>query len=356
MYISIFFSVPSQCAPSFTFLSVFLGVPYIGHKDDRKGISETRVARKSNGILVAVSPCLQIMAIRPMYASESVTQVVLLVQHLLTLFTALAFIIYDNACGAARTVRKRVRDGGLPVAVQQAWQRLAALNWVVDRLHLRYHSACRQPSSPWFVPAVDPAAHPDLHGIDTEAAEQVFHIASRWQIVLSYAAPTHQELFLLLFAREHNVRHSCAKAWTTYCQAQLRPSAAPLLAASSSGAHGDGACSVPKPVKKRKRQPTVHCQEEPAASTETLAQPSEKQKSDAELQLTSASPDDQVVVNQNSSTVHAISDISTVETRCGWRFDATGQRPQRAKVLKDATLFCCGSCFAARVPFLRPRP
>ena len=97
--------------PSFTFLSVFLGVPYIGHKDDRRGISETRVARKSNGILVAVSPCLQIMAIRPMYASESVTQVVLLVQHLLTLFTALAFIIYDNACGAARTVRKRVRDG-----------------------------------------------------------------------------------------------------------------------------------------------------------------------------------------------------------------------------------------------------
>ena len=158
-----------------------------------------------------------------MYASESVTQVFFLVQYLLSLFSTLAFVVYDNACGAARSARKRVRDLTLAPPVRAAWQRLANLHWVVDRLHLRYHSACRQPSSPWFVSGVDPAAHPDLYGIDTEAAEQVFHVAGRWQLVLSYAAPIHQELFLLLFAHDHNVRHSCAKAWSTYCHAQRIP-------------------------------------------------------------------------------------------------------------------------------------
>lgn len=114
-----------------------------GHKDDRKGISETRVTRKSNGILAAVSPCLYILAIRPIYASEFVTQVFFLVQYLFNLFSTLAFVVYDNACGAARNARKRVRDLILTPPVRAAWQRLANLHWVVDRLYLRYYSACR---------------------------------------------------------------------------------------------------------------------------------------------------------------------------------------------------------------------
>lgn len=122
-----------------------------GHKDDRKGIPETAITRKSNGILVAVSPCLQILAIRPTYASESVTQVLFLAQHLLALFSTLAYIIYDNACGAARTVARKLRDPNTSGPQRVAWERLAALHWVVDRLHLRYHSACRDASSGWFV-------------------------------------------------------------------------------------------------------------------------------------------------------------------------------------------------------------
>jgi len=55
-------------------------------KDDRKGISETQVGRKTSGILVAVTPCLQIVAIKPMYAAESLTQVVLLALSALALF------------------------------------------------------------------------------------------------------------------------------------------------------------------------------------------------------------------------------------------------------------------------------
>ncbi len=56
------------------------------NKDDRKGVGEIEVARKSSGILVAVTPCLQIVSIKPMYAAESLTQVVILVLCMLTLF------------------------------------------------------------------------------------------------------------------------------------------------------------------------------------------------------------------------------------------------------------------------------
>lgn len=156
---------------------------------------ETVVARKSNGILVAVTPCLQIVAARPMYSSESLVQIFLLVWDLLMLVGNLAYVIYDNACGAARSIRKRMKECH-GIGVHEAWKQLSSLHWVVDRLHLRYHSACRCPDSAWFVPGVDPADHPTLLGIDTEAAEQVFHIASRWQIMLSYAAPTHQDTWL----------------------------------------------------------------------------------------------------------------------------------------------------------------
>ena len=46
-------------------------------QDERKQLSETEVGRKSAGMLVAVTPCLQVVRIAPMYAAESVTQVVL---------------------------------------------------------------------------------------------------------------------------------------------------------------------------------------------------------------------------------------------------------------------------------------
>jgi len=50
--------------------------------------------------------------------------------------------------------------------------------------------------------------------------------------------------------------------------------------------------------------------------------------------------------------MHIIVDINTVETDCDWLFDGTGQR---AKVLKDANFFCCGSCFSARFFFSKYR-
>ena len=90
------------------------------------------------------------------------------------------------------------------------------LKWVIDRLHFTYHRGCRNPQSGYYVDGVAPADHPELKGIDTEAAEQTFHIANRWQTILSNSAPVHQEIFLLLFARAHNKHHSCDAAIKKY--------------------------------------------------------------------------------------------------------------------------------------------
>ncbi|CAK9069142.1 unnamed protein product [Durusdinium trenchii] len=88
---------------------------------------------------------------------------------------ALRFVIYDNACAVVRMIQKRTRNGA-------NWAQLAGLKWVIDRLHFTYHKACQDQSSGWYAPGTNPAEHPELRGIDTEAAEQVFSIANRWQV------------------------------------------------------------------------------------------------------------------------------------------------------------------------------
>ena len=158
---------------------------------------------------------------------------------------------------------------------------------------------------------------------------------------------THQEMFLLLFAHDHNVRHTCDQAWQTFLRAQSNRTPDETEPALSSGHVAAGACVVPGPAKRRKRQPTAACEGNPDA-----AGPNPPDAACAR-QLTSASPEDEVVINPNSSTVHLMSDISAVETRCGWRFDGAGQKPRRAKTLTcDSVLlwfvFCSPrSLFAA---------
>ena len=72
-------------------------------------MDEFVVGRKTAGVLVAVTPCLQIVAIAPMWASESIPQVLLFLLSVMELFPTLAFAIYDNACAVVRHMRKKLR-------------------------------------------------------------------------------------------------------------------------------------------------------------------------------------------------------------------------------------------------------
>ena len=328
------------------------------NKDSRKGVPETFASRKSSGILAAVTPCLQIAAVRPMYASESITQVLVFLSFVLGIFGDLRFIIYDNACGVVRSLNKKLKLHAASPVLAAAWGVLAAVQWVIDRLHWTYHTGCRDASSGWYVPGVGPHAHPELLGVDTEAAEQVFHIANRWQAVLSNASPIHQELFLLIFSWQHNVHHCCDEAVRKYIAAQ-----------KAATARGPGAGSVPPPPprppagerrqrrasKRQKHVVSSSCGACSAASEDArdgeapqagLSTPSHlPQPAVAPVAVTSWA-----VLNAASKTVHSIVLRQDVYTRCSWSFQG------RADVVDEVSLrgrgfSSCGVCYGERREF-----
>lgn len=159
---------------------------------------------------------------------------------------------------------------------------------------------------------------------------------------------------MLLCAREHNRHHSCVESWAKYCRAQKASAAAPPpVPVGAEDAHA--VCTLPVPKKKQKRVEVTCMPSNAAASLQltvpeavppppTLEEPS---------RLTVAAPDDLVVVNISSHTVHAVSHISPIESQCGWRFQFSAKRPRRAHQLRDPNLFACGTCFGHRVPFFR---
>ena len=189
-------------------------------KDPRRGIGESYVSRKSGGLLVAVYPCMHIVGVQPMFSSESLTQVILFVWHILSYLTGLSWVVYDFACGAVRHIRtSSQKRQGKPA--QEAWIKLLSLRWVVDKLHFfKGHTACKDESSRYYEPKVNPYAHKEIIGVDTEAAEQIFHIANRWQTNLSNSHVVNFDLQLILFSNEHNERNRCDLAWRKYVERQ----------------------------------------------------------------------------------------------------------------------------------------
>ena len=113
-----------------------------------------------------------------MYVHESLTQVVLFVYTILQLMTGLTWAVYDNACGAMCFVVKQMKMRH--PACQAAWGAVARLKWACDRLHWHFHRACRDETSSYYNPDVNPYLHDELAGLNSEAAEQMFSICERW--------------------------------------------------------------------------------------------------------------------------------------------------------------------------------
>lgn len=328
------------------------------NKDTRKGVAETFASRKSSGVLAAVMPCLQIAAVRPMYSSESVTQVLVFIAFVLEFFTDLRFVIYDNACGMVRSLKKKCKTHAASPLLASAWGVLAALQWVIDRLHWTYHRGCRDQSSGWYVPGVDPASHPVLIGVDTEAAEQVFHIANRWQTVLSNTNPIHQELFLLIFAWQHNTHHSCDAAVQKYLAAQK---AGPTRVAGTSNEpppvpHQTACAATGRRAKKQKLVcPPTACacsasSSDAKGAADIVAQPSSASSATSVPASESLPRVSWAVLNPISKTVHSVVLPKDVYSCCSWSFQG------RANVVALETLrgrgfSLCGVCHGERSIF-----
>ena len=190
-------------------------------------------------------------------------------------------------------------------------------------------------------------AYPELAGVDTEGAEQVFHIANRWQANLSNAHPVHFELEMLLFSDEHNTRHQCAVAYQKYLAKQGVPFTLPDRVLQRSGQAEDREeCQIPVPhdaqrqrVKRQKKKfmtPNVlgACDLPDCCgnnSDEALAEDSstssqavlETQPADAEQPDepgTSLLTTEKVVLNKHSRTVHLVTCTvkNTVQVKCSY--------------------------------------
>ena len=328
---------------------------------------------KSGGLLVAVTPCLHIVGVQTMTSTESVTQVVLFVHMVQQYLRDIAYVVYDYACGVRRFLRPKVEArAGSPEA--REWQKLWSLQWLVDRLHFAGHTGCRNPESSFYDPDVNPhaakllwaaflgfllcffvlrepwlqpatQASPKLRGVDTEAAEQIFHVANRWQGNLSAAHQVHFELQMFLFCHEHNERQCCSKALSIYRRQQARTAVAEPCPNLTSG----GCCEADRPRKARRAVPPLpSCSSGDVVSA--ASSPVRAPCAEAATLVRADLDSELVLVNWASRTVHAVVAVipKVVRVRCSWT-PPYGARAVRVEQLDGEDLFSCGGCFQSRM-------
>jgi len=322
------------------------------------------VSRRSGGILIAVAPCMQIQQIQPMPVAESLTQVLLLTHRLLRRIPSLVWVVYDNACGMKRFLRNQCRLHKRSSTA--AWAAMQELKFVCDRVHYHGHKACKNPDSTYYEPSVDPYKYPDLVGVDTEAAEQVFNICDRWQHSLTFAAPVHQHMSLLLLASAWNSTTRCAAAFGRYQSSQeshlqkmaKNEGAPPAAKKHKEAVEDEFSCSPCFPSEDRNSRRinilSAACDIFPEADPEepsrelSLAVAMKRQRT---LRgLCKSSP---VVYNNASQTVHAIKHHALSSTDCGWQFEHQGVTPVLLETLvatAACTMYSCGVCCGVRVP------
>lgn len=170
-------------------------------KDERKRLAVRRYA----GVFVVVLPCGYILTLHHLVGAESLPQVTHCFAEALALTQGKKFICYDNACALARFCRNPVRADKLHI--------FRDCLFVLPESHLRGHTACLDPDHPFFLPEVRKTAHPELHGVNTEAQEHVFAWA-RWLVhVANPMTPVRHRIFFLLLclARNHH-RGLCVRS------------------------------------------------------------------------------------------------------------------------------------------------
>jgi hypothetical protein len=332
-------------------------------KDPLRGTLESYVSRKSGGLLVGVSPCLQVVGVRPMYSSESLTQVILFVWHMLTYLTCTTWVIYDFACGALRHIRTQMdKRRGRPS--ESSWRRLLSLNWAVDRLHFgKGHVACKDEASTYYEPCVNPFSHSELLGIDTEAAEQIFHIANRWQTNLSHCHPVHFDLQLLLLSSEHNERNRCDKAVQRYKLKQSAGVSSEVASKSRAPGQDAGPCAESIHLKRRKLISHGCSEFESGSQAEACmvegvpAQPPGSSTDMAPGLAAGVGRDflacEFVYMNGGSRTVHKVVAHGGIwiATKCSY-VPPWGAKPMRLQQLTGKDLYTCGTCCGARCPLI----
>lgn len=218
-------------------------------------------------------------------------------------------------------------------------------------------------------------AYPEIHGIDTEAAEQIFHIANRWCSILSNSHPVHGELQLLLYGDQHNESHTCDAALQKYNVKQAVPFTLPDFEKDTGKQNGCTDMKAFQPEAK-KRKKLVECFSQACSSrcnfpcthggnssdkldvaepdsgafevSSTGVQPKPFDFNVVKLSdLASDAP--RVVINPSTRTVHFLvcQTPNAASVRCQYTPPWGSSHVETTK-LSESDYYTCGTCFGKR--------
>ena len=183
--------------------------------------------------------------------------------------------------------------------------------------------------------------------------------------VLSNAHPVHEELLLLVFARDHNKRHCCSVAAEKYRAGQARGEkvkvrAAPTPASGSqlSTADGEVACAMPKHGRRgRKRQALSSTCGGHAPQDLSVAASTVSVDASAAIALPGTAVNQGIAkadlhsthvwIHPQRKTVHHAVLRDSVSAGCGYFFGQS-QKPQLLDKADVVGRWACGSCYGWR--------
>ena len=185
-------------------------------------------------------------------------------------------------------------------------------------------------------------------GVDTPGCEQVFHIANRWQSVLSNTPLVHQELFLLMFAREHNKAHSCEHAVAAYRTASRQGNANHRETEHMAPASADDSiCSSCLPQLRKNKRPKRTQPPEACGSVATTEPRAADVPQEAHLPVSTTLYNEFAVVNERTKPMHSVIASASVYSDCAWSFQGRA-RPERKDAFKGKGFWHCGVCYGHR--------
>ena len=166
-----------------------------------------RYHNRTAGILAAVRPCGVVVNFTEMYTCESPTQAYVFLWltfgRCVEDLKRLKYCGYDRACDLHPFIKRMRREGGLGAKILDDH-----VQFVVDKFH------CINHTEPCCMPPENPACcyHPDLpkfkeiHGTNTECAEQAFNWLGRYKTVTRSMSQFKFNFFLWKMINGHNSR------------------------------------------------------------------------------------------------------------------------------------------------------
>ena len=143
---------------------------------------------------IAFSCDAKVVSILPIPRGESLRQVHAMLGEVYSV-KAFKYVIYDNACGLAMFARNAQRSDSTPTNA-----RLAQLTYVLDRWHMRNHTACLDPFHSHYLPEVSMYEHESLQGVNSSLNESFNAWVDRFVGMTSHMHPIVFSVFMLLAA------------------------------------------------------------------------------------------------------------------------------------------------------------